>query len=188
MLTEAEKQFLLELVRESIEAGLPLQALAALPRRSWPHSLEAHRSAFVTLHVDDALRGCCGSIEPRFPLFEEVWRSAAAAAFGDPRFPPLRASEWPQTHVHVSVLEPLQRMPASSEEEVLSWLRRGVDGVVLELGPARATFLPSVWEQLPDERSFLQHLKLKAGWTADFWSPGIQAWRYGAESFGDTHS
>jgi AMMECR1 domain-containing protein len=78
-------------------------------------------------------------------------------------------------------------MPSSSEQEVLHWLQPSVDGVVLQLGYARATFLPSVWEQLPDKRSFLQHLKAKAGWPVDFWSPEIQAWRYGTESFEDVH-
>ena len=188
MLGDADKGTLLGLARESIEAGLDLRTLAPLPPRSYPASLQEHRSAFVTLHLDQALRGCCGSIEPHYPLFEEVWRSAAAAAFGDPRFPALRASEWPHTHVHVSVLERLQPMPSSSEEEVLNWLQPGADGVVLQLGFARATFLPSVWEQLPDKRSFLQHLKAKAGWPVDFWSPEIQAWRYGTESFEDVHA
>ena len=188
MLGDADKHALLGLARESIEAGLDLRRLAPLPARSYPASLHEHRSAFVTLHVDQALRGCCGSIEPQYPLFEEVWRSAAAAAFGDPRFPALRASEWPHTCVHVSVLERLQPMPSSSEEEVLNWLQPGVDGVVLQLGFARATFLPSVWEQLPDKRSFLQHLKAKAGWPVNFWSPEIQAWRYGTESFEDVHA
>jgi uncharacterized protein len=188
MLSDADKRTLLEFARESIEAGLNLRTLAPLPARSYPESLQQHRSAFVTLHLDQALRGCCGSIEPSYPLFEEVWRSAAAAAFGDPRFPALRASEWPHTHVHVSVLERLQPMPSSSEEELLNWLQPGVDGVVLQWGHARATFLPSVWEQLPDKRSFLQHLKAKAGWPVDFWSPEIQAWRYGTESFEEVHS
>jgi hypothetical protein len=183
MLTDSDKEILLEFARESIEAGLQLRTLAPLPERSYPETLAEYRSAFVTLQLGQALRGCCGSIEPQYPLFEEVWRSAAAAAFGDPRFPALAASEWPQTDVHVSVLEPLQPMPSTSEEEVLSWLQPNVDGVVLQLGYARATFLPSVWEQLPDKRSFLQHLKAKAGWPRDFWSPDIQAWRYGTESF-----
>lgn len=188
MLTASDKDILMEIARESIEAGLNLRRLAPLPRRSYPAALEEHRSAFVTLQLGQALRGCCGSLEPQYPLFEEVWRSAAAAAFGDPRFPTLGASEWSQTHLHVSVLEPLQPMPSSSEEEVLSWLQPHVDGVVLQLGYARATFLPSVWEQLPDKRSFLQHLKAKAGWPGDFWSPDIQAWRYGTESFAAARS
>ena len=188
MLGDADKRTLLGLARESIEAGLDLGTLAPQPGRSYPASLQEHRSAFVTLHLGHALRGCCGSIEPQYPLFEEVWRSAAAAAFGDPRFPALRASEWPRTHVHISVLERLQPMPSSSEEDVLNWLQPDIDGMVLQLGFARATFLPSVWEQLPDKRSFLQHLKAKAGWPIDFWSPEIQAWRYGTESFEEVHS
>jgi AmmeMemoRadiSam system protein A len=184
-LSEPDKQSLLALARESIEAGLERRALAPAPQREVAPTLRAHRAAFVTLYVKGTLRGCVGSIEPCYPLFVEVWRNAAAAAFSDPRFPPLTRAEWPEAALHISVLEPLQPIPASSEQALLERLHPGHDGLVLQLDTARATFLPSVWEQLPAPQDFLTQLKAKAGWPAAFWSPRMQAWRYGTESFGE---
>lgn len=176
---------LIALARESIERALTLHALAPFPQRDFSPALLEHRSAFVTLRIGTSLRGCCGSIEPTRPLFQEVWRSAWASAFSDPRFPPLASHEWPSTHVHLSVLERPESIDGSSEQRLLEQLRPGIDGLILELGSARTTFLPAVWEQLPDPREFLRHLKLKAGWREDFWSPHIKAERYTAESFGE---
>lgn len=185
MLSETDKRTLLALARESIEAGLAERARAQVPQREMPPALQAQHAAFVTLHTKGALRGCIGSIEPQYPLFAEVWRNAAAAAFSDPRFPALRPAEWPDTTIEISVLEPLQPMPAASEQALLDRLQPGIDGLVLQLGEARATFLPSVWEQLPTPTLFLNTLKAKAGWPAAFWSERMQAWRYGTESFGE---
>lgn len=184
-LSEQDKRSLLALARESIEVGLPSRAGTPLPQRDFAPTLHVLRSAFVTLHVNGALRGCVGSIEPRYPVFAEVWRNAAAAAFSDPRFPALTSVEWPDTTLHLSVLEPLQAVPAANEQTLLDGLRPGIDGLVLQLDEARATFLPSVWEQLPSPQDFLAHLKAKAGWPATFWSSRMQAWRYGADSFGE---
>ena len=180
-----DRRQLIALARESIDSALSLHALAPYPERTFPPALHEHRSAFVTLRLGEDLRGCCGSIEPTRPLFQEVWRSAWASAFADPRFAPLSQYEWPSTHIHLSVLERPQPIDAASEQRVLEQLRPGVDGLILELGANRATFLPAVWEQLPDAREFLRHLKAKAGWREDFWSPQIKAERYAAESFGE---
>lgn len=184
-LTELDELELLALARDSIAAGLEHRTRAPLPQGPFSPALSEHHSVFVTLRIDEELRGCCGSIEPSRPLFEEVWCSAAAAAFGDPRFPPLSGVEWPRTHLHLSILEPLQPLSAASEQQLLDQLRPRIDGLVLELGSARVTFLPSVWEQLPDKIAFLRHLKAKAGWHPDFWSPQMKAWRYGAYGIGD---
>jgi uncharacterized protein len=184
-LSQQDKRSLIALARESIEAGLPARAGVPVPQRDFAPTLHVQRSAFVTLHVAGALQGCIGSIEPRNPLFVEVWRNAAAAAFSDPGFPALTSAQWPDTRVHLSVLEPLQAIPAAHEQTLLDGLRPGIDGLVLQLDEARATFLPSVWEQLPTPHDFLAHLKAKAGWPATFWSPRMQAWRYGTESFGE---
>jgi AmmeMemoRadiSam system protein A len=148
-------------------------------------ALQLPRATFVTLRLGDVLRGCCGSIEARTSLAEDVWRNAWASAFADPRFPPLTAVEYAQIDLHVSVLSPLERVPVTSERELLSILRPHIDGVLLQLGAARATFLPAVWESLPDPAEFVEQLKLKAGWRSDFWSPQIEAWRYQTESFGE---
>ena len=184
-ITEQDRQWLLSFARESIEAGLFTRSHAPLPQRDVSSALQEERAAFVTLHVGGALHGCIGSLEPRYPLFVEVWRNAASAAFSDPRFPALTKAEWPDATLHISVLERPQPLRADSEQALLHQLRPGVDGLVLELNGARVTFLPSVWEQLPSPEQFLAHLKAKAGWPATFWSSQMQAWRYGTESFGE---
>jgi AmmeMemoRadiSam system protein A len=180
-----ERRALIALARESIDAGLALRALGLFPQRSFSPALNEPRSAFVTLRIGGDLRGCCGSVAPSQALHQEVWRSAWASAFSDPRFAPLSRAEWPRTHVHLSILERAQLLDASSEQVLLQQLRPGIDGLTLELGAARATFLPAVWDQLPNPHEFLRHLKAKAGWSEDFWSPQIHAERYRAESFGE---
>jgi AmmeMemoRadiSam system protein A len=180
----ADRSELLRLARESIEAGLQRGRLAPLPTTVLP-SLSAERATFVTLRVDAALRGCCGSIEPRFALAEDVWRNAWASAFADPRFPELTRDEFSRLHVHISVLTPLVRLFVESEDELIASLRPGIDGIVLQFGASRATFLPAVWETFPDPSDFVRHLKAKAGWPGTFWSPQIHIWRYETESFGE---
>ena len=180
----ADRSELLRLARESIEAGLQRGRLAPLPA-TFPPTLSAERATFVTLRVESTLRGCCGSIEPRFALAEDVWRNAWASAFADPRFPALTPHEYCGVRLHISVLTPLVRLPVTREEELIASLRAGIDGIVLQLGASRATFLPAVWETIPDPRDFVSHLKVKAGWPRTFWSPQIRIWRYETESFGE---
>jgi AmmeMemoRadiSam system protein A len=179
-----DRAALLALARESIEHGLHAGELGSAPSATSPTSL-LPRATFVTLHTHHALRGCCGSIEPRWTLAEDVWRNAWASAFADPRFPPLTRDEYADLDVHISVLSPLERVPVTSERELLSVLRPQVDGLLLQVGAARATFLPAVWDSLPDPVEFIQQLKLKAGWRIDFWSPQLEVWRYQTESFGE---
>lgn len=180
----AARRELLELAHTSIERGLAEDRLTPAPTVGTP-TLQLLRATFVTLQVHGALRGCCGSIEPRWTLAEDVWRNAWASAFADPRFPPLTSQEYADIGLHISVLSPLERVSVASESELWAALRPGIDGLLLQLDAARATFLPVVWESLPDPVEFVQQLKLKAGWRSDFWSPRIEAWRYYTESFGE---
>ncbi|CAG0953065.1 hypothetical protein BURK1_00301 [Burkholderiales bacterium] len=147
----------------------PVRAHAALDRPG---------ATFVTLKQEGELRGCIGSLEPRRPLAVDVRANALAAAFDDPRFAPLGMREVEITTVEVSLLSPARRIDAASEEDLLARLEPGVDGVVLELGRARATFLPQVWESLPEPRDFVGALKRKAGLPEHFWSPEIRVSRY----------
>jgi AmmeMemoRadiSam system protein A len=183
-IAHADRNELLRLARGSIEAGLSAGRSAPAPAIVSP-ALNEPRATFVTLSVHDDLRGCCGSMESRFPLAEDVWRNAWASAFTDPRFPALTPAEYASTHLHISVLTPLERVPVTSEADLLAALRPGIDGLLLAMGPSRATFLPAVWESLPNPFDFLRHLKMKAGWPATFWSPQILVWRYETESFGE---
>ena len=150
-----------------------------------PPALTVKRSSFVTLHRNEELRGCCGTLDAPRSLAEDVWRNAWAAAFNDYRFPALTAAEWPQVTLHLSLLTVPEPLDVISEEQLLAVLRPSIDGLILESDTGRATFLPAVWEQLPDPVQFVRHLKTKAGWPATFWSSRVRCWRYTTESFGE---
>jgi AmmeMemoRadiSam system protein A len=143
-----------------------------------PSWLERHGATFVTLMYGNALRGCIGSLESSRPLALDVRENALAAAFRDPRFKPLTAAEWTGTSVEISLLSALEALPLDDEAGLLRRLRPGVDGLVLEYGHHRGTFLPQVWEQLPEPAGFLLNLKRKAGLPPDFWEPGMRVSRY----------
>jgi AmmeMemoRadiSam system protein A len=175
---------LLALARASIEAALPRGELVPSSLEPLDPGLNRPGSSFVTLRVGEVLRGCCGTIEATRPLYVDVWNNAWASAFADPRFPALTPDEWADTGIEISVLSEPEPCDVRSEQELLEVLRPGVDGVILQAGVRRSTFLPAVWEQLPDARQFIRHLKLKAGWPADFWPPDMRVWRYVTESFG----
>jgi AmmeMemoRadiSam system protein A len=135
-------------------------------------------ATFVTLMQDGELRGCIGSLEARRQLRVDVRHNAVAAAFGDPRFAPLQRAEFSITTVEVSLLAPAEPVAAADEAALRRVLRPRVDGLILEFGGRRATFLPQVWEALPDPADFLAALKRKAGWPADFWHPAMNVHRY----------
>lgn len=135
-------------------------------------------ATFVTLTQDGALRGCIGSLAAWRPLHEDVSENAVTAALHDPRFPKLRVPELPYTRIEVSLLSPLSELAFTSEQDALAQLRPGIDGVVLRCKTARGTFLPQVWDSLPEPRDFLAQLKCKAGLPADFWSDALRLERY----------
>ena len=136
--------------------------------------LQEPGATFVTLQLNGGLRGCVGSLLAQRPLREDVETNARSAAFHDPRFAPLSLSEYPGIEIEVSLLSPVEKLAFDNQNHLLTLLRPGVDGVVLEYGGQRGTFLPQVWEQLPDPKTFLAHLKQKAGLSADFWSDEIR--------------
>lgn len=151
-----------------------------LPTRAEPDAqgLELPGATFVTLTLEGELRGCIGSLEARRPLGQDVRDNARAAAFRDPRFPPLDAAEFSRVRVEVSLLSPPVPLDCADEADALRQLRPGVDGVILEAQGRRATFLPQVWEELPEGPDFLRHLRRKAGLPADEWTAGTRLSRY----------
>lgn len=167
-------QTLLPIARASI-VGVLGRRQAALEAAPWLHEPGA---CFVTLTQQGELRGCIGSLEAHRPLLADVKANAVAAAFHDPRFAPLSARELEITEVEVSLLSPMQALTFASEAEALAQLRPGLDGVVFEFGARRSTFLPQVWEQLPDTDAFMAHLKHKAGLPVSFWAEGVRLQRY----------
>lgn len=150
-------------------AQISLDAIRGAERR--PPWLLTPGASFVTLTLDSHLRGCIGTLSAHRPLGEDVAHNAIAAALHDPRFAPVGEAELERTIIEVSVLSERHPLPFDTEESVRGALRPGVDGVVLQAGPYNhATFLPQVWEQLPDPAAFLTALKAKAGLAESWWS------------------
>lgn len=138
----------------------------------------------MTLKRFGELRGCTGSLEAARPLVRDVSRNAWRSAFQDPRFPPLIEAELDGLEISVSVLSPLEPLPARSERELLASLRAGRDGLVLREGQRVATFLPAVWKTLPEPRAFLDALWQKAGLPPGHWSDALLFERYTTEEIG----
>lgn len=181
--SEQHRQQLLKLARDSIVWGLDHARPLQVSVDDFDDQLQQKAACFVTLHKNGELRGCIGSLEAQRPLVEDVSENAFSAAFRDPRFFALQNDELEQLSLSISVLTPAQPLQFSSEQNLIDQLRPGVDGLILQEGYHRGTFLPSVWEQLPDPKQFLQHLKMKAGLSPDHWSDQIKVSRYQTESF-----
>jgi AmmeMemoRadiSam system protein A len=172
--TAERGRLLLTIARESVTEALGLCA-AGTYDEPWLHESGA---CFVTLMRRGDLRGCVGSVRAFRELFEDVWSNARASAFHDSRFPPVGRQELAEISVEVSLLSAPEPLCFGSEEEALRLLCPGRDGVIFEAGACRATFLPQVWEQLPEPRDFLLHLKRKAGLPPAYWSAEVQLFRY----------
>ncbi len=183
-LTSADREILLEVARASIERGLSTgQPLEIEPDRQPPH-LCVERATFVTLRIEEKLRGCMGALKATQPLIVDTSRNAYSAAFRDPRFPKLTTLELDSLDIHISVLSAPESMPVESEDDFIRQVRPGIDGLILYEGTQKGTLLPSVWESVPDPQTFLQHLKHKAGLAVDYWSNTIRFERYTTTSFG----
>ena len=177
-------RLLLALARATIgrQLGLQMTARADAPRLAEPGA------TFVTLRDNGALRGCIGSLQAHRPLGDDVRHNARSAAFLDPRFRPLALGEFERVSVEVSLLSAPQPMAAADEAEALAQLQPGVDGLILSCGAHRATFLPQVWDELPDPRVFMAHLKRKAGLAATFWSAELRLERYRVQKWAETEA
>jgi AmmeMemoRadiSam system protein A len=183
--TPAEQEMLLQLARESIIHGLIVERPLHIDFNHYPSHLQEKLACFVTLNLEGNLRGCIGHLEATQPLVKDVVENAFSAAFRDPRFPQLSESEMISLEIDISILSPSKPIEFASERDLLIQLRPGEDGLILKHGVHQGTFLPSVWETLPDAESFLNHLKRKAGLDTDFWSNDILVMRYTTESFSD---
>lgn len=135
-------------------------------------------AVFVTLRRGGALRGCIGTMSPVMPLALAAADRARAAAFDDPRFPPVLPDELEGLSVEVSVLSPMEPFIVGGYDALVACLRPGVDGLLVDAGRYRATFLPSVWDELPDPEAFVAALWRKAGLPTRAWPPGITTSRY----------
>lgn len=165
---------LLPLARAAIarEIGRPL---ATPEETAW---LREPGACFITLTYETRLRGCIGTLQAHRALGEDVRQNAVAAAFRDPRFKPLTATEFDGVEVEVSLLSALEPLRCTDERDALQQLRAGVDGVIFQYGHHKSTFLPQVWRDFAEAAEFMAHLKYKAGLPPDFWDPEVKLSRY----------
>jgi len=178
----------LRLAREAMECAVRGQVLPPLEITSLAPLLQENGASFVTLTIDSELRGCIGALEAFQPLAEDVREHAVSAALYDPRFPPVRENELSRIKLEVSRLTAPQLLEYSSSEDLLNKLNPHVDGVILRDNHRRATFLPQVWEKIPNPAEFLGHLCQKMGVRANVWQGGtLQVYVYRVEEFHEKH-
>lgn len=171
---------LLQLARNAVASQLNAPTMP--PPAALPEFVQL-AATFVTLTRHGELRGCIGRLQATRPLAEDVAANALAAAFADPRFPPLGCEEFATVRFEVSLLSSAQDFPVSDEADACARLQPGIDGVILSHGCRQATFLPQVWESLPEPQLFLAELKRKAGLRPDFWSPDLLLLRYAVKKW-----
>lgn len=176
------KRALLDVARWAIQYEIDHGVPPSVDPGRYPEELRGPAATFVTLRREGQLHGCIGTLVPRESLVESVANNACSAAFRDPRDLGPRPRSAKDFDVHVSILSPMEPLRFSSEQELLEQIRPGVDGLLLEEGFSRGTFLPSVWEQIPERDDFLAHLKMKAGLPPTYWSDTLRVSRYTAES------
>ncbi len=184
ILTGDEKRTLLRLAREAMEHAVKGQEPPFLELGSLSPSLRAEGASFITLTIRGTLRGCIGTLEPYQPLAQDVREHAVAAALQDPRFPPVTPGELQQIEIEVSRLTIPKNLEYADSADLLVRLRQNVDGVILRDGYRRATFLPQVWEKIPDKAEFLDNLCYKLGVPADTWrKKHLEVLTYQVEEF-----
>lgn len=177
-----QQEILLDVARSSIAHGLVYHEPLRIESMSYPQPYRDPWATFVTLHLQVALRGCIGTLDPVYPLVESVARNAYAAAMQDPRFSPVTSDEQAILAIHISILSTPQQIRFCDEADLLCQLRVGTDGLILNDGASRSTLLPSVWKTTPRPSQFLAQLKCKAGLAPDYWSTNITVLRYEVES------
>ena len=184
VLSAEDRQMLLRLAREAVTRAAHSQEPPRVDLDEASGDLQRDGASFVTLTKHGQLRGCIGSLEPRRPLAMDVRENAVNAAMSDPRFPPVRPEELDDLQVEVSVLSVPELLDYDGPDDLIAKLHPEVDGVVIERGWNRATFLPQVWEKLPDPHQFLEHLCIKAYLPSDSYRrPGLKVYTYRVEKF-----
>lgn len=179
-LSSGDRTYLLKLARESITRAVARKPLPEIDLPSLSVELQQAGASFVTLTIHGRLRGCIGALEAYQPLVEDVREHAVSAALEDYRFPPVLPAEVPTLHIEISRLTNPHPLEYSDSDDLLQKLRPGVDGIILRDGARRATFLPQVWEQVPEKEEFLTHLCMKMGAAGDLWRSkklGVQTYQ-----------
>lgn len=179
-LCSTHADIVMQVAMSSIRHGLDHRSALVVDVNAHEAPLREQRSSFVTLHLGGHLRGCMGGLTARFALLDDVAQHAFMAAFKDPRFPGVCQHELAQLDIHVSILGAQTPIQFADEVDLVVQLRPGIDGLIIGRDSRRATFLPSVWDNLTEPTSYLRRLKEKAG-IAPTESPA-QAWRFTVES------
>ena len=148
--------------------------------------LSTPAASFITLHLHHKLRGCIGSLRAHRPLLDDIKANALAAAFRDPRFKPLTVSEYEHIDVEISLLSALSTLNFTDETSALAQLTPHVHGLIFEYGHHHSTFLPQVWENIPDPATFMATLKQKAGLPPNFWDSGVKLYTYTVAKFSES--
>ncbi|RMG43605.1 MAG: AmmeMemoRadiSam system protein A [Candidatus Dadabacteria bacterium] len=177
-LSEHEKQLLSDVASAALIKAARENTLLRVDHREYPEALQEHRPTFVTLKKDGQLRGCIGVTAPCRPLIVDVAENAFSAAMYDTRFLPLAEDELPGLNFHISILSDSEEIKFEDQSDLLSKLRPGIDGVTIEEGNIRASFLPVMWERFSGPEELLMNLKVKAGLPPNYWSDTIRAYRY----------
>jgi AmmeMemoRadiSam system protein A len=176
---------LLDAAIEAVRTTLATGRRVDPPLAGLPDAAIADGASFVTLRRGERLLGCIGTIEPVRPLVVDIAHNAIAAAFDDPRLPPLTRDDFMRMSLKVSVLSPLEPLAVDDLADLRARVSPGVDGLLVAAGHHRGTFLPSVWDQVPDADAFLEALWRKAGWAPGRWPADLAVWRYRTDEFGD---
>ncbi len=184
-LTKPQQQLLLNIAKDSIKYGLEHNKALPIHSNNYTEELIVPRATFVTLEIKQRLRGCIGMLEATRPLVVDIAENAFAAAFRDPRFPPLVVEEYVALEIHLSILSPSEAILFTSEQDLIRQLRPAVDGLIMQEGTRRGTFLPAVWQSLPEPKQFLQHLKQKTGLPMHYWSDTLKVYRYQCDLISD---
>ena len=183
-LTHDEQKTLLRMAREAIEYRVHGKKLPPIEKESLTPGLKEQGASFITLTIRGQLRGCIGTLEAYQPLADDVREHAVAAAFEDPRFPPLSENELSRIQIEVSRLTRPVPLEYKDADDLLSKLRPHIDGVLIRDGLRRATFLPQVWEKLPDPSEFMDNLCYKMGAAHRHWrSKHLDVYIYQVEEF-----
>jgi AmmeMemoRadiSam system protein A len=187
-LSGAQGQLLVRIARHTLMDRLgkqiPQAEIDSLNTALKDSCFKSSYGTFVTLKIDERLRGCIGNLTSDTPLASGVRRNAINAAFHDPRFEPLRTSELNRVEIEISILSEPQPLKYRDADDLIKKLRPHIDGVIIRKDQASATFLPQVWEQLPRPQDFLAHLCMKAGLAADSWqNPELEVSTYQVQYF-----
>ena len=178
LLDQQERLILVGLARQALEHAVRHRKIMSIGSEFEHNRLNQPAACFVTLHIEDRLRGCVGTVEAYRPLFDDIAENAFNAARLDPRFNPVTKSELQHIRVSLSLLTAPEVLTINDEDELRQQIVPGRDGLILKAGMRRGLFLPAVWEQIPDVADFLQHLKRKAGLKVNFWSRDIEISRF----------